>query len=37
MGKIIGRSGKIIQSIRNIAKIMAIKEKKQIRIEITEI
>ncbi len=35
-GKIIGKGGKIIQSVRNIAKILAIKENKQIRIEIGE-
>lgn len=34
IGKIIGKEGKIIQAIRNIAKILAIKEGKQIRIEI---
>ena len=34
MGKIIGKEGKIIQAIRNVAKIMAIKENKQIRVEI---
>lgn len=33
-GKIIGKSGKIIQAIRNVSKILAIKEGKQIRIEI---
>ena len=33
-GQIIGKEGKIIQAIRNIAKILAIKEEKQIRIEI---
>lgn len=36
MGKVIGKEGKIIQSIRNIAKILSIKENKQIRIEIGE-
>ncbi len=35
-GKVIGKEGKIIQAIRNVAKIMAIKENKQIRIEIGE-
>ena len=34
IGKIIGRDGKTIQAIRNILKIMAIKENKQIRLEI---
>lgn len=33
-GKIIGREGKIIQAIRNVAKILAVKEGKQIRIEV---
>lgn len=33
-GKIIGKGGKIIQSIRNVAKILAIRENKQIRIEV---
>lgn len=34
IGKIIGKGGKIIQSIRNVVKILAIKENKQIRIEV---
>ena len=34
MGKIICKEGKVIQSIRNIAKIIAIKEGNQVRIEI---
>ncbi len=33
-GKVIGKEGKIIQAIRNVAKILAIKEGKQIHIEI---
>lgn len=33
-GKIIGREGKIIQAIRNVAKVLAVKENRQIRIEI---
>lgn len=33
-GKIIGREGKIIQAIRNVAKILAVKENRQIRVEI---
>lgn len=33
-GKVIGKEGKIIQAIRNVCKILAIKEGKQIRIEI---
>lgn len=35
IGKIIGKQGKIIQAIRNVAIILAIKENKQINIEIT--
>lgn len=34
MGKIIGKEGKVIQAIRNTAKILAVKEGNQIRIEI---
>lgn len=34
IGKIIGKQGKIIQAIRNIAKIWAIKNNKQIRIDV---
>lgn len=34
MGKIIGKKGKIIQAIRNISKIRAVKENKFIRIEL---
>lgn len=33
-GKIIGKEGKIIMAIRNVCKILAVKEGKQIRIEI---
>ncbi len=33
-GKIIGKEGKIIQALRNVCKILAVKEGKQIRIEI---
>jgi predicted RNA-binding protein YlqC (UPF0109 family) len=35
VGKVIGREGKIIRAIRNVSKILAIKENKQIRIEIS--
>ncbi|MCJ7740367.1 KH domain-containing protein [Candidatus Microgenomates bacterium] len=35
IGKIIGKEGKNITAIRNIAKILAIKENKQVRIEIS--
>ena len=34
VGKIIGKQGKIIQAIRNISKIWAIKNNKQIRIDV---
>lgn len=33
-GKIIGKNGKIIQAIRSIAKVLAVKEGIQVRIEI---
>lgn len=36
IGKIIGREGKIIQAIRNLVKVLAVKENKQVRIEIGE-
>lgn len=36
IGKVIGKEGKIIQAIRNVAKVLAIKENKQVRIEIAE-
>ena len=34
IGKVIGKEGKIIKAIRNIAKILAAKEGKKIRIDI---
>lgn len=34
-GKVIGKEGKIIQAIRNVVKILAIKEGKQVYIEVT--
>ncbi|KKS46133.1 hypothetical protein A3J20_01765 [Candidatus Gottesmanbacteria bacterium RIFCSPLOWO2_02_FULL_42_29] len=34
VGKIIGRDGKIIQAIRNAAKILAVKEGIHVRIQI---
>lgn len=34
MGKVIGKEGKVIQAIRNVAKIIAIKEGNQVRIEV---
>jgi predicted RNA-binding protein YlqC (UPF0109 family) len=37
MGKVIGKEGKVIRSIRNIMKIKAIKENKRINITLAEI
>lgn len=37
IGKIIGKDGKIIQSIRNVAKILAVKQNLRVRIQIAEI
>lgn len=34
IGKVIGKEGKIIQAIRNVAKVLAVKENKQVRIEV---
>lgn len=36
MGKIIGKNGKIIQAIRTLMKVLAIKEAKQIHVELLE-
>lgn len=36
MGKLIGKGGKTINSIKNILKIKAIKEKKRVEIELVE-
>lgn len=36
IGKIIGREGKIIQALRSLVKVLAVKENKQVRIEIAE-
>lgn len=36
IGKIIGKEGKIIRSIRNTMKIMAIKQNKRINVSIAE-
>lgn len=33
-GKIIGKEGKIIQAIRNVCKVLAVKTGKQVRIEV---
>lgn len=37
MGKIIGKEGKVIRSIRNIMKIKAMKEDKRINISLAEV
>jgi hypothetical protein len=37
MGKIIGKSGKVIRAIRNAIKISAIKQNKKINIVLSEI
>lgn len=37
MGKVIGKEGKVIRSIRNVMKIPAIKQNKRINISLTEI
>ena len=37
MGKVIGKEGKVIRSIRNVMKVKAIKENKKINISLTEI
>lgn len=36
MGKVIGKNGKVIRSIRNVMKIPAIKENKRIHITLSE-
>jgi hypothetical protein len=36
MGKVIGKEGKVIRSIRNIMKIRAMKENKRINIALSE-
>lgn len=36
MGKVIGKEGKVIRSIRNVLKIRAIKENKRIAISLSE-
>ncbi len=36
IGKIIGKEGKIIRSIRNVMKIMAIKQNKRINVSIAD-
>ena len=34
MGKIIGKNGKIIQAVRQIAKILAVKQNTRVRIQL---
>ena len=36
MGKVIGKEGKVIRSIRNVMKIIAIKQNKRINIQLAE-
>lgn len=36
MGKIIGKEGKIINAIRNLVKILAVKEEKRVTVELSE-
>lgn len=36
MGKVIGKSGKVIRAIRNVIKISAIKQNKKINISLVE-
>lgn len=36
MGKVIGKGGKIIKSIRNVVRILAIKEGKRVNVELQE-
>jgi len=36
MGKVIGKSGKVIRAIRNVIKISAIKQNKKINIVLSE-
>jgi len=37
MGKVIGKNGKVIRSIRNVMKIKAIKQNKRINITLAEV
>lgn len=36
MGKVIGKNGRVINSIKNILKIKAIKENKKVDVQVTE-
>lgn len=37
MGKVIGKEGKVIRSIRNVMKVKAMKENKRINISLAEL
>ena len=36
MGRLIGKEGKIINSIRNLVKILAVKEKQRVTVQLSE-
>lgn len=36
MGRLIGKEGKIINSIRNLVKILAVKEKQRVTVQLAE-
>lgn len=36
MGKVIGKEGKVINSIRNLVKILAVKEKVKVVVQLSE-
>ncbi len=36
MGKVIGKEGKVINSIRNLVKILAVKEEKRVVVNLAE-
>lgn len=36
MGKVIGKEGKIINAIRNLVKILAVKEKQRVIVQLSE-
>jgi len=37
MGKVIGKEGKVIRSIRNVMKIKAMKQNKRVNVQLAEI
>lgn len=37
MGKVIGKGGKIIRAIRSMAKVRAVKESREINVELLEV